>query len=184
MDSIEPFALRGLNLVPSDGSGASFKPGEVPVHPDGGNGQFFLYAVSAEAVRFGVARFKHGQDWWETVDPGPAIPTAPGTITYLGRIQLHSIRVARYADTGRTYPASARIVVTDASDEDLDRLAARYSATAGLPVRKAIPESWGSYEVVTLRFVPRSGLEGGDAAFSSFEPTDLPQQPSMGTDPP
>jgi hypothetical protein len=184
VDSAEPFALRGLTLVAAADSGASIRPGDVPIHPDEGNGQLFLYEVPAEAIRFGVLRFKYGQDWWETVGQGPAIPALPGTLTYLGRIQLHSVQVARYADTGRTYPAGARIAVTDAGDEDLVRLAARYPIAADLPLRRASPATWSDFDVVALRFVPRPGGEGGDARFSTFEPTDLPRQPPQGADQP
>jgi hypothetical protein len=181
VDSVEPFALRSLELVAPADPALTFSPREVPVHPDEGTGQLFLYEIPVEGVQFGVGRFKYKLDWWETVEQGPVISVVPGAVTYVGRIQVHSIAVDRYSDTGRNYPAGARIVVTDAGAEDLQRLTDRYPSMAKMSIRKAIPGSWGISDTTELRFVPGPGSQGGDARFGAFEPTDLPKQSSGGS---
>lgn len=188
-DSIEPLALRSVEIVTFSDGNRPGKAGVVSIHPDQGTGQLFLYEFLVEVARFGVARFEYEEDWWETVGQGPEFSVEPGTLTYLGRIQLPFVQVGTYADSGREYPASARIVMTDASEDDLRRLAVRFPSTAGMPLKKAIPGMWGDSENARLRYAPQRRRTPGPDRESPdplhdppipteeiFEPTEIPPQ--------
>lgn len=188
-DSIEPLAFRSLEIVTFSDSNRPGKASEVSIHPDNGTGQLFLYEFSVEVARFGVAGFEYEAERWESVGQGPEFSVEPGTLTYLGRIQMPLVQIGTYADSGREYPASARIVMTDASEEDLQRLVVHFPSTANMPLNKAIPETWGDSESVTLRYVPqrrnrpRPHNEEIDPLHDPpipteeiFEPTEIPPQ--------
>ena len=184
-DSIPPFAMRTLAIETFSEGNQPKKAGEVPLYPELGGGQLFLYEVSVDVARFGSALFEYESDFWESIEHGPEFRIEPGTLTYLGRIQLPLVQLGTYADSGLDYPAGARIVITDASEQDLRRLAIRYPAIAGMPVNKAIPATWSDAENVRLRYAPvrnkRPKTEGPDPLHDPpvpteiiFEPTEIP----------
>lgn len=186
-DSIPPFAMRSLEIETFSETNRPKKAGEVPIFPEQGSGQLFLYEVSVDTARFGAALFEYEADYWESVEHGPEFNVQPGTLTYLGRIQLPLVQLGTYADSGLEYPAGARIVLTDASEEDFARLAVRFPATANMQVNKAIPGSWTDSETVRLRYAPirntRPKTEGPDPLHDPpipteiiFEPTEIPPQ--------
>jgi len=185
IDSTQPVAFRSLEIMTFSSGNRPRRAGEVSIHPINGTGQLFFYEFSVETARFGVARFEYEGDFWESVDPGPEFSVKPGTLTYLGRIQLPLVQLGTFADSGRDFPASARIVMTDASEDDLQRLRAHFPSTRNMPLNKAIPVTWADSEKVSLRYAPirnvRPKKEGPDPLHDPpipteeiFEPTEIP----------
>lgn len=186
-DSVQPLALRGLEIVTFTDSNRPKKAGEVTIFPELERAQLFLFEFSVETARLGVAKFEFESELWESIDQGPEFSVEPGSLTYLGRIQMPAVQLGAYADSGRNYPASARIVMIDASEDDLRRLAIHFPSTANMPLKKAIPLTWSDAEKISLRYAPVRNLrpkkKGPDPLHDPpvpteqiFEPTEIPPQ--------
>ncbi len=151
--SNEPFALRKIELMaagPADGS----KPTRiVDVNSDASGASLFLFETPVTGLQFGALQFKSGMRWWQTRSLGPTVTGNSKSITYIGRIQLHSVRVGQYAQSEKTYPSDVKIEVADASAEDLPNLYRQYKIPADLPVQVDVPEKWNDRLFINLKLI-------------------------------
>jgi hypothetical protein len=158
--SQEPFVIQKLLLFEPGAPSPHQASRVVRVRPEQGDQQVFLYRVPAEGVKLGSVRLLINGQWWETGLTGPEISAAAGQLTYAGRVQLHSVKMSRYEDTGRIFPAKVRLLMTDASEEDLAQLADQSALPQDMSVTKAIPGSWSDSEFVALSYRQIPGREG------------------------
>ena len=154
IDDIAPFQKIEFDIVRADRGGAYSPLGQIAVDRKGGGEQLLVFELPGDEVRFGLARFRYGSDWWESVAEGPALSATPGRLTYIGKIQLQSIREGVYYDSGRKYPARVDIVISDAGETDMQQLATRYPSLEGYLVKSVTSEMWADYGNGSLRFVP------------------------------
>ena len=110
-------------------------------------------------MRFGALRFYAKESWWETNVLGPEASVALPGVTYLGRIQAHSVQMSRYDDTGESFPAGVNVLLEDFGDEDIPDLYTRFQLPDTVPVSKAIPASWSQAEFVHLIYRPIPGRQ-------------------------
>lgn len=173
------FAINRLELLEAGDAQGQANGEQVPVDWKSSGEQVFLYRVSASRVRFGPVRFVFQGEWWETRDPGPVFPVAPGRLTYLGRLQPYSIQVDRYVDSGRGYPAAVRILVLDARDDDLAHLVSQNGLSPDMPVVEAIPESWSGAEFAELDYRPIPGRLDRNTFWDMYGRGPLPAGPEL-----
>ena len=172
-----PFPLRGLTFEKMGGGIKIFKSPKLHIKPGGPSGQLFLYEVPAAGAQFGIVTLKSNRYVWQTRSEGAVIVPVPGSITYLGRIQVEALRFRRSEDSTRTRLNAVRIIVTDASEADFPMLADRYNIS-GLKLQAAIPKKWSDSEFTELKQIRSpyersvySGSGGGaDTSRGSYPP--------------
>lgn len=155
----EQLPLRGLEMVVLGDSRGEEVITRVEFAADAEAPVLGLYRLPAGTVRFGKLRFYAQEAWWETSIPGPEITAAENGLTYLGRIQLQSVQIKRYADSARKYPAAAQITVSDFAEEDLPRIFHQFRLVNTAPVMKSIAGPWGDSGHVQLAFRPIPGRD-------------------------
>lgn len=160
VSSAEPYAIQRMELVARGEPKETATPRTIAVRQGNRNEQVFVYSVPAGGARFGQVRFLIQGEWWETTDDGPEFSATPGQLTYLGRIQLESIKIGRYVDSGRRFPSGAKIGVLDAGEDDLTLLALQFALPLNMPVNKFIAGAWGDSEFTALDYQPIPGRDG------------------------
>lgn len=153
--SEDPFPLRKLTLEKTGGGAKIFKSPVLHVKPGNSSGQLFLYEVPAAGAQFGIATFKHKRYIWQTTSFGASFSPLPGSITYLGRIEVSALRFRKSDDQQKEFPVAVKIAVTDASAEDLPMLVASYGIPPDVEIQAVIPPMWGDEEFTDLRYLSK-----------------------------
>ena len=126
VENAGPLSFDSLMIAAPRENGIPIKQGTVTVDNREPGVQVFAVSLPAGQNQVALVRFRTGDDWYEVADLGLKFTAAPGALHYLGRLSVSNVRLARYADSGRAYPHSVRLNVSDQRIADRTLLSEQY----------------------------------------------------------
>jgi hypothetical protein len=159
VSATRPVLMRQLDLEMLEAGEGTGQVRHVPLRVTEDGSELYVYRLPAGAYRFGSVRFATEAGWWETRSPGPEFVARPGSLTYLGRFQLHSVKLSGPSELNRRYLTGVNIKIEDATEEDSARLSAEFNLPQDARVLSRIPASWGASEFMAMRYQPIPGRD-------------------------